>query len=154
MAQVTVYVDNKAAVAMNNIETAYPGVAAHTASDIDILQAIWSYQMATNVKAQWVEAHQDTKYPDRELTHDAILNCKTDTDASKYMATTQRPCVPPPTFPTTAATLTVDGVVVTNKLKEIFRSAALCTDLQAYIRKKTGWTPNMMNLVQWTSMRL
>eukprot|EP00957_Ditylum_brightwellii_P000185 15215-Ditylum_brightwellii.AAC.1 len=82
MAQVTAYINNKAAVVMNNIETAYLGVAAHTASDIDILQAIWSYQKSTTVKAQWVEAHQDTKYPDRELTHDAILNCKADANAS------------------------------------------------------------------------
>eukprot|EP00957_Ditylum_brightwellii_P016114 1213477-Ditylum_brightwellii.AAC.1 len=74
MAQVTAYVNNKAAVAMNNIETTYPGVAAHTASDIDILQAIWLYQKSTTFKAQWVKALQDTKYPDRELTHDAILN--------------------------------------------------------------------------------
>eukprot|EP00957_Ditylum_brightwellii_P094075 7162550-Ditylum_brightwellii.AAC.1 len=109
---------------MNNIETAYPGVAAHMASDIDILQAIWLYQKATKVKAEWVEAHQDTKYPDRELTQDAILNCKVDANASIYMSTTQRPCVIPPTFPTTAATLMVDGVVVTNKMKEIFCSAA------------------------------
>eukprot|EP00957_Ditylum_brightwellii_P034863 2641581-Ditylum_brightwellii.AAC.1 len=139
---------------MNNIETAYPGVAAHTASDIDIIQAIWSYQKATKVKAEWVEAHQDTKYRERELSQDAILNCKADAYASMYMSITQRPCAIPPIFPTTAATLTIDGVVVTNKMKEIFRSAASCTDLQAYIREKTGWTQNMMNLVQWNSMGL
>eukprot|EP00957_Ditylum_brightwellii_P001719 133050-Ditylum_brightwellii.AAC.1 len=67
---------------MNNIKTAYPGVAAHTASNIDILQAIWLYQKKTKVNAEWVEAHQDTKYPERELTQDAILNCKADADAS------------------------------------------------------------------------
>eukprot|EP00957_Ditylum_brightwellii_P095034 7237423-Ditylum_brightwellii.AAC.1 len=108
--------------------------------------------MSSNVKAQWVEAHQDMKYPDRELSPEVILNCKVDTAASSYMSTTLEPCSTPPIFPTTVATLTVAGVVVMNKMKESFRSAASCTDLPFYIHKKTGWTIEMMAMVQWDAL--
>eukprot|EP00957_Ditylum_brightwellii_P103025 7852044-Ditylum_brightwellii.AAC.1 len=108
--------------------------------------------MPNNVKAQWVEAHQDTKYPDRDLSPEAILNCKVDTDASSYMSTTLEPSSIPPIFPLAAVTHTVAGVVVTNKMKEVFRSAASCTYLPFYICKKTGWTIEMMAMVQWDEM--
>eukprot|EP00957_Ditylum_brightwellii_P174148 13258904-Ditylum_brightwellii.AAC.1 len=129
---------------MNNRVDQLNGVAAHTASDIDLLQEIWSRKMPNNVKAQWVKAHQDPKYPDRDLSPEAVLNCKVDTDASVYMSTMLEPSSTPPILPTTAATLAVAGVVVTNKMREVFRSAASCTDLPFYIRKKTGWTIKMM----------
>eukprot|EP00957_Ditylum_brightwellii_P110082 8396154-Ditylum_brightwellii.AAC.1 len=61
--EVTTHVDNIAAVAMNNLNEPYPGVAAHTGSDIDILQEIWSLKTSIKLKAEWVEDHQDTKHP-------------------------------------------------------------------------------------------
>eukprot|EP00957_Ditylum_brightwellii_P193949 14770470-Ditylum_brightwellii.AAC.1 len=79
------HVDNISAVTANNQEGAFPGVAAHTASDFDLLQEIWSYWSFTCIKAVWVEAHQDTKYPDRDLSPEAVLNCKVDADASAFM---------------------------------------------------------------------
>eukprot|EP00957_Ditylum_brightwellii_P201114 15324117-Ditylum_brightwellii.AAC.1 len=108
--------------------------------------------MPNNIKAQWVEAHQDTKYSNRDLSPEAILNCKVDTDAYAYMSTTLEPSSTPPIFLSTAVTLTVAGVVVTNKTKEVFRSAASCTDLPFYICKKTGWTIKMMAMVQWDAL--
>eukprot|EP00957_Ditylum_brightwellii_P141970 10815785-Ditylum_brightwellii.AAC.1 len=72
-------------VAINNRVDQHTRVAAHTASDIDLLQEIWSRKMPNNVKAQWVEAHQDMKYPDRDLSPEVILNCKVGTDAALYI---------------------------------------------------------------------
>eukprot|EP00957_Ditylum_brightwellii_P047774 3629298-Ditylum_brightwellii.AAC.1 len=66
----------------NNQDSAFPRVAAYTASDIDVLQEIWSLQSITKVQMAWVEAHQDTKYPGKELTPEAVLNFTVDTDAS------------------------------------------------------------------------
>eukprot|EP00957_Ditylum_brightwellii_P204892 15341255-Ditylum_brightwellii.AAC.1 len=51
--QVLAHVDNITMVAMNNRVDQYTRVAAHTASDIDLLQEIWSHKMPNNVKAQW-----------------------------------------------------------------------------------------------------
>eukprot|EP00957_Ditylum_brightwellii_P020597 1552702-Ditylum_brightwellii.AAC.1 len=62
--------------------------------------------MPNTVKAQWVEAHQDTKYLDRDLSPEVILNCKVDTDAPLYMSTTLEPSSTPPNFQSVAVTLT------------------------------------------------
>eukprot|EP00957_Ditylum_brightwellii_P148525 11309246-Ditylum_brightwellii.AAC.1 len=53
VSNIMAYLDNKSAVTANNQDDAYPGV-----------------------KAVWVEAHQDSKYPSRQLTPEAVLNCK------------------------------------------------------------------------------
>eukprot|EP00957_Ditylum_brightwellii_P160543 12221752-Ditylum_brightwellii.AAC.1 len=37
-------------------------------------------------------------------------------------------------------------------MKEAFRSAASCTDLPFYIRKKNGWSIKMMAMVQWDAL--
>eukprot|EP00957_Ditylum_brightwellii_P206565 15349026-Ditylum_brightwellii.AAC.1 len=73
--EVIAHVDNTAAVTANNQDSAFPGVAAHMAPDIDVLQEIWTLRSITKVQAVWVEAHQDTKYLGRELTPEAVLNC-------------------------------------------------------------------------------
>eukprot|EP00957_Ditylum_brightwellii_P203971 15337007-Ditylum_brightwellii.AAC.1 len=81
----TSHVDNISVVAMNNQDGTYLGIAAHTCSDIDILQEIWSLKVeGLQVNAGWVEAHQDTKYPQSELLAEASLNCTVDADAAKY----------------------------------------------------------------------
>eukprot|EP00957_Ditylum_brightwellii_P198024 15087267-Ditylum_brightwellii.AAC.1 len=80
------HVDNISTVSANNQDGPFPGVASHTASDIDILQKIWElYREHQCANAEWVEAHQDTKYPTQILPPDAQLNCKVDADASTYM---------------------------------------------------------------------
>eukprot|EP00957_Ditylum_brightwellii_P131652 10040506-Ditylum_brightwellii.AAC.1 len=51
-------------VTANNQNGAFPGVASHTAPDIDILQEIWALGNSIHtITMVWVEAHQDTKYP-------------------------------------------------------------------------------------------
>eukprot|EP00957_Ditylum_brightwellii_P156301 11896552-Ditylum_brightwellii.AAC.1 len=104
---------------MNNLNEPYLGVAAHTGSDIDIPQEIWSLKKSIKLTAEWVEAHQDTKYPTKSLSKSAKLNCIADKDAGAYMASTHEHSSTPPVFPTTAATFTVQGIVITSKLKEV-----------------------------------
>eukprot|EP00957_Ditylum_brightwellii_P205879 15345830-Ditylum_brightwellii.AAC.1 len=58
----TAHANNTAAITTNNQDSAFPGAAAHTASDIDVLQEICSLPSTTKIQAVWVEAHQDTKY--------------------------------------------------------------------------------------------
>eukprot|EP00957_Ditylum_brightwellii_P167002 12713745-Ditylum_brightwellii.AAC.1 len=59
------YVDNISAVKMNNFEAAFPGVTAHTGSDVDLLLDIWRLKAeGIDIQTEWVEAHQDTKYSD------------------------------------------------------------------------------------------
>eukprot|EP00957_Ditylum_brightwellii_P096224 7329805-Ditylum_brightwellii.AAC.1 len=137
--EVTTHVDNILAVEINNLEAQYPGVATHTSSDIDILKEIWlQKQSGIRLKMEWVEAHQDTKHPTRKLLELIKLNCIADKDTGAYMASTHVPLATSPIFPSTVATLTVKGVVVTNKLQETLHNAANYSDIQDYICKKTG----------------
>eukprot|EP00957_Ditylum_brightwellii_P116438 8881646-Ditylum_brightwellii.AAC.1 len=47
VSDVVAYVNNKATITANNQNEAYPGVAFHTASDVDLLQEIWSHHSIT-----------------------------------------------------------------------------------------------------------
>eukprot|EP00957_Ditylum_brightwellii_P134077 10221956-Ditylum_brightwellii.AAC.2 len=138
-AEVSTHVDNILAVEMNNQEAPYPGVTAHTCSNIDILQEIWlQKQSGIKRKMEWVEAHQDTKHLTRTLSKPAKLNCIADKDTGAYMAFAYVPLATPPVLLSTVATLTVKGVVIRNKLKETLHNAANCLNIQDYICKKTG----------------
>eukprot|EP00957_Ditylum_brightwellii_P058374 4426680-Ditylum_brightwellii.AAC.1 len=46
----------------------------------------------------------------------------------------------------------VNGVVVTSKMQDVLRDASCCTDIQAYIQRKTGWTLSMMDWVRWEAI--
>eukprot|EP00957_Ditylum_brightwellii_P201014 15323490-Ditylum_brightwellii.AAC.1 len=82
---------------MNNLEVPYPGVAAHTGSEIDILQEMWSQkQSGTKLKMKWGEAQQDTKHQTRKISEPAKLNCIADKDAGAYMASTNVYSATPP----------------------------------------------------------
>eukprot|EP00957_Ditylum_brightwellii_P197756 15065657-Ditylum_brightwellii.AAC.1 len=71
------HVDNISAVNMNNFDSAFPGVIAHTRSDVDLLLDIWHLKAeGIGLHTEWVEAHQDTKYLDQELSEPAKLNCQ------------------------------------------------------------------------------
>eukprot|EP00957_Ditylum_brightwellii_P125286 9549584-Ditylum_brightwellii.AAC.1 len=74
----------------------------------------------------------------------AQLNCIADADASKYMDTEYTNSTTPPLLFSAVATLTVNGVVVTSKMKEVLRDASCCADIHAYVQGKTGWTLVMM----------
>eukprot|EP00957_Ditylum_brightwellii_P037335 2825805-Ditylum_brightwellii.AAC.1 len=144
------HVNNVLAVWRNNQDNVYPGILAHTASNVGILQEIWT--LKTNnllVTTEWVEAHQDTKYPDRSLSTLAKLNCIADQDASTYIELGHTPEYTPPVLPSAVVTLLVKGVVVTSNIQDILWDASNCTDIQTYIWKKTGWTAELMQNVQW-----
>eukprot|EP00957_Ditylum_brightwellii_P176767 13464733-Ditylum_brightwellii.AAC.1 len=68
---------------------------------------------------EWVEAHQNTKYPDKPLSAPAILNCMADADTSRYMQSGTNVCTIPPICTTSAATLKVNGMIVTGKMQDV-----------------------------------
>eukprot|EP00957_Ditylum_brightwellii_P022896 1728315-Ditylum_brightwellii.AAC.1 len=70
------HVDNISAIRMNNFRAAFPGVTAHTGADVDLLLDIWQLKAeGIDIEMEWVEANQDTKYSDKELSEPARLNC-------------------------------------------------------------------------------
>eukprot|EP00957_Ditylum_brightwellii_P090365 6881565-Ditylum_brightwellii.AAC.1 len=80
------------------------------------IQALKSEQLEVTI--EWVEAHQDTKYPGRPLSASEKLNCNADEDASKYMDSDFVSKNTPPILSTAAAILTVNRTVVTSKMQE------------------------------------
>eukprot|EP00957_Ditylum_brightwellii_P020196 1523227-Ditylum_brightwellii.AAC.1 len=110
------------------------------------IRALKGEQLA--VTTEWVKAHQDTKYPVRHLSAPAQINGMADTDASHYMNMGFNSNTTPPILPTLAATLTVNGMVVTSNMQEILQDASCCADIRAYIQKKIGWSFDMMEWVQ------
>eukprot|EP00957_Ditylum_brightwellii_P010694 809987-Ditylum_brightwellii.AAC.1 len=118
--EIPAHVDNSAAVTANNVEELAPGFAEHTCSDFDILNKIQQIkQKGLNVKAQWVEVHQDTKYPQQVLSDPAKLNCMVDADVSKNMATEHTLESTPPDFSSNKATLILQGVVATSNIQAL-----------------------------------
>eukprot|EP00957_Ditylum_brightwellii_P178892 13626467-Ditylum_brightwellii.AAC.1 len=125
---------------MNNFDSAFPGVTAHTGSDVDLLLDIWRLKAeGIDLHTGWVEAHQDTKYPDQELSEPANLSCHVDTDVTDYMALSLfTPSQTPHVLHSSRATLIVGNTVVTSKMKEVLWNAANCSDIQEYVKRKTG----------------
>eukprot|EP00957_Ditylum_brightwellii_P052676 3993443-Ditylum_brightwellii.AAC.1 len=73
--QITAHVDNSAAVAVNNMDPHPPLLAVYTSSGIYIVQEIWAMKdNGLNIKTQWVEAHQYTKYTCQGLILPSTLN--------------------------------------------------------------------------------
>eukprot|EP00957_Ditylum_brightwellii_P026889 2032940-Ditylum_brightwellii.AAC.2 len=151
--EVTAHVDNIMAVNTNNHKKCFPGIAAHTALDIDLLLKIWALQGEhLKVKAERLEAHQDTKCLDKPLSVPAKLNCMTDTDTLGYMQSGTNKCTIPPILSTSAATLKVNGMIVTSKVQDVLRDTSGCTGIQNYVQKKTGWVPEMMDWIRWQAI--
>eukprot|EP00957_Ditylum_brightwellii_P132247 10083911-Ditylum_brightwellii.AAC.1 len=98
------------------------------------------------------KAHQDTKYPRKNLAPEAALNCSVDADASHYMAFDHNPSNSPSDLLSATATLKVENITVTNKLKEVLRDAVSCTDIYHYMKTKTGWTTQLMDHVRWSAL--
>eukprot|EP00957_Ditylum_brightwellii_P033768 2558975-Ditylum_brightwellii.AAC.1 len=58
------HVDNITAVNANDQHQTFSGISYHTTSDINLLLEIRALQSTQlKVQTEWVEAHQDTKYP-------------------------------------------------------------------------------------------
>eukprot|EP00957_Ditylum_brightwellii_P184359 14042719-Ditylum_brightwellii.AAC.1 len=126
------------AVNVNNQKKCFPGIAAHTALDIDLLQEIWALQdKHLKVKTEWVEAQQDTKSSDKPLSAPAMLNCMA--DALGYMQSSTSVCAIPPFLSTSAATLKVNGMIVTSKMQDVLQDASGFADIQNYVQTKTSW---------------
>eukprot|EP00957_Ditylum_brightwellii_P197184 15023146-Ditylum_brightwellii.AAC.1 len=144
------HIDNLLAVRVNNEEELFPGVSAHTRPDYDLIQKIHRLkQLGITINTEWVEVHQDIKHPNSQLSSPAILNCMANTDASQYMSNSYDPQPTPSVLPYQKATLTVNNVVVTSKMQEIFQDASTCSNLKCYIKKKTGWTEDDFQEVNW-----
>eukprot|EP00957_Ditylum_brightwellii_P067596 5131225-Ditylum_brightwellii.AAC.3 len=59
--KITAHVDSITVVNSNNQKKCFPGITAHTASGIDLLQEIWVLQGEhLKVKMKWVESYLDT----------------------------------------------------------------------------------------------
>eukprot|EP00957_Ditylum_brightwellii_P032420 2456611-Ditylum_brightwellii.AAC.1 len=148
------HVDNIYAVNINNFDAAFPGVTAHTGSDVDLLLDIWWLKAEEiDLQTEWVEAHQYTNYLDRELSEPANLNCTVNTDVTAYMASplyTQS--IIPPVLPSSCAILIMGDIVVTSKMKEVLHNVANCSDIQEYVERKTEWQWNLFNAVQWPAL--
>eukprot|EP00957_Ditylum_brightwellii_P002631 202265-Ditylum_brightwellii.AAC.1 len=123
------------AVAMSNFASAFPGDTAHTGSAFDLLQEIWTLKSDIHLTAKWIEAHQDTRYPGKELSEPARLNSIFDAYASSYMATSVIPLSTSPSLPSSLAMLIPHA-----------------TDIEGYVKRKTSWTWQQINLVQWLTV--
>eukprot|EP00957_Ditylum_brightwellii_P052097 3951383-Ditylum_brightwellii.AAC.1 len=110
------HVDNISAVNMNNFDAAFPGVTAHTVSDVDLLLNIWRLKAeGIDLQTKWVEAHQDREHLNQELSEPANLNCMVNTDATAYMASPLcTPSIIPPVLHSSCAILIVGDIVVTS----------------------------------------
>eukprot|EP00957_Ditylum_brightwellii_P067597 5131225-Ditylum_brightwellii.AAC.4 len=75
-----------------------------------------------------------------------------DTDALGYMQSGTNVCTIPPILSTSAATLKVNGMIVTSKMQDVLQDASGCVDIQNYAQIKTRWVPEMMDWVWWQAI--
>eukprot|EP00957_Ditylum_brightwellii_P007072 536065-Ditylum_brightwellii.AAC.1 len=78
-----------------------------------------------------------------------------DKDAERFCRTTASSLAPtdvPPKFPTTSAYAIVNDVVVTKDLRALLQNSHDSSDLQHYIKGKTGLTEEIMNMIDWNCL--
>eukprot|EP00957_Ditylum_brightwellii_P048139 3653858-Ditylum_brightwellii.AAC.1 len=78
-------------------------------------------QDVSQFKTFWGKAHQDNNKSEQELNLNAQLNVLADADVDIFHNTTPEhlePSTTPTIFPLSAAFITVNGCVITNKLNQ------------------------------------
>ena len=96
-----------------------------------------------------MEAHQDTKYPDRPLTWEAKLNKRSDDIASEYLEKSTQQIKKPTPLPEGKITINVNNTTITNHYARRLRNLANLPALRDYMTTKFVWNHHVFDTVDW-----
>ena len=147
---VTIFCDNQAALENIFSESPKRGIYPLLAADYDFLGMARKIFRETpiTIKHRHVKGHYTGD--ERRVEHD--LNALVDTMANLFRKAPPRGFTPKSlalTHPLQTAVLISEGAIVTSKLKQIIYRNMFAPDLEATIRKHTGWTEAQFLSVDW-----
>jgi hypothetical protein len=127
----------------------------YASTDFDVWQETHhlAQRLKTTVCAKWVKGHQDQFLQDVQggigpMPLEAHYNIMVDglAEAQRKNSMITLPVLP---MTTDRASLIIDNTLITTKFDTHIRMALTEGPLKAYIKKKTGWTEDVFNLVDW-----
>lgn len=155
--RLSIFIDNRGVVDRINRHILTPVALCEMLSpDMDIeLQVLAEIQTLKNIGFDicpivHVRAHQDKHKQFAELSRDAQLNVRADHLAAEVVSDQLIPI----TYSAPAAcraTLTINGLPITNKYRENLRNAYDSQDLRAYMQTKYQWCDAVIDDIWWDS---
>ena len=154
---VTLYCDNKAAIEQTakihkaaGSTSILRGLVNPLTADYDVLHeiAVTFEAWTTPISMQHIEAHQDAKKPEHELTVPARLNIRADKLATKAIEQAQ-PDRTPSMFPHAGAMLVSAKGPITRKLPQTIRYDIGAEMLLERLRTKYEWTARTEGQIDW-----
>lgn len=115
--------------------------------ELGIIHAIKSFPFSTSL--EWVEGHQREKYPDRELSREAILNDRADEIATIVMTRVTQHLPQVPFIPASQLLLTINNVSVTHHIPTNIRLACAKAAHRTYLCKHLSWPIETYESIDW-----
>jgi hypothetical protein len=110
-------------------------------------------ELKADIMLKHVEAHQDTKHPDRPPTWAAILNTRCDAIASDKLALATDVLRKVSFLPASKISLEVHGVTITHHLPSQLRRSSNSAALRAYLCKHHQWDGPEFDTVNWDALQ-
>jgi hypothetical protein len=109
--------------------------------------------LKADITLEHVEAHQDTKQPNRPPTWADILNTRCDDIASNKLALATDVLRKVPFLPASKLSLKVHGVPITHHLPLQLRRSSNSASLHAYLCKHHQWDGPEFDTVNWDALQ-
>jgi hypothetical protein len=110
-------------------------------------------ELKADITLEHVEAHQDTKHPNRPPTWPAILNTRCDAIASDKLSSAVDILRKVPFLPASKISLEVQGVTITHHLPSQLRRSSNSAALRAYLCKHHQWDGPEFDTVSWEALQ-
>lgn len=150
---VTHYLDNQSVIRRinNSMKSSWQSPNCRLLPEQDVIDEIIVSlrQLPFPVNLEWIQGHQDSRFPFSSLSLPAQMNCEADRAASKWhspLYTTETPVLP---LPTTPSRLIINGCIITGYAKRRVYEAATIPHLHIYLRRKFRWTETTLTHIDW-----
>jgi hypothetical protein len=110
-------------------------------------------ELKADIILEHVESHQDTKYPNRPPTWEAILNNRCDAIASDKLAAATDVLRQVPFLPASKISLDIGGVTITHHLPSQLRRCSNSPALRAYLCRHHHWDGPEFDTVNWEALQ-
>jgi hypothetical protein len=110
-------------------------------------------ELKADLTLEHFKSHQDTKYPNRPLTWEAILNNRCDAIASKKLASATDVLRKVPFLPASKLSLDVGGVTITHHSPSQLRRCSNSPALRDYPCRHHHWDGPEFDTVQWEALQ-
>ena len=150
---ITHYLDNQSVI--SRIKSTHKQVQsfpnANLQAEHDVIKAIvlTLREIPLKIRFEWVQGHQDSHTPYRNLKLPAQMNCDADHEASQYKWPDNRSSLTVTPLPETPCQLIIQGKSITGHIKRRIREESTIPALKEHLKKKFEWDQSTLDAIDW-----